>query len=77
MREDPLASVKIPRGEKTVMSYFTYDGKEPLFVMTQKTGSDELYVLYEVEPDGNLKKLSRGSSPIEMEKKHKVVERIR
>lgn len=83
MRVLPLASVtsgrymsvKAPKGEIAWVGYYNREG-DALFILTSKP-SRETYFLYEVQPDGALKKLGRAKEPPELEEKYRVYERLR
>lgn len=62
---------KISKGEKICVKYFKSNG-EQVFVLTSKANSDYFF-LYEVNPDGSMKKLGKSRSPTELEEKFGVV----
>ena len=62
-----------PRGEKVWTSYYN-SSHELLFIVTSKPIRD-CYFLYEVV-DGACKKLGKAKSPLELEEKFKVYERM-
>lgn len=63
-----------PRGERVWTSYYN-SSHELLFIVTSKPTRD-FYFLYEVV-DGAFKKLGKAKSPLELEEKFKVHERMR
>lgn len=63
-----------PRGEQVWTSYYN-SLHELLFIVTSKQTRD-FYFLYEVV-DGAFKKLGKAKSPLELEEKFKVHERMR
>lgn len=63
-----------PRGEQVWTSYYN-SSHELLFIVTSKPIRD-FYFLYEVV-DGAFKKLGKAKSPLELEEKFKVHERMR
>lgn len=63
-----------PRGELVWTSYYNLL-RELLFIVTSKPTRD-FYFLYEVV-DGAFKKLGKAKSPLELEEKFKVHERMR
>lgn len=65
--------MKLPKNEELCTTYFGVDGKE-LFVMTRDLFGIT-YFLYEVIDD-KIKKLGKAPSPIELEKKYSVNEKI-
>lgn len=65
---------KIPSAEIEWTEYFNCD-KIPLFLVTSKESRD-FYFLYEILNDG-FKRLGKAISPIALEEKYKVIERMR
>lgn len=64
-----------PKGEKVWVSYRTENG-ELRFILTSKQQSRDVYFLYEV--DGNsFKKLGKSKSPLELEEKFNVHDKLR
>lgn len=63
-----------PRGEQVWTGYYN-SSHELLFIVTSKPTRD-FYFLYEVV-DGAFKKLGKAKSPLELEEKFKVHERMR
>lgn len=62
-----------PKGEHVWTSYYN-SSHELLFILTSKTARD-FYFLYETD-DGTFKKLGKAKSPLELEEKFKVHERM-
>lgn len=65
--------MKYPRGEIVWVGYHDAGGTLRFFLTSKPTR--EMYFLYEVN-DGTYKKLGKSKSPPELERKHKVNERI-
>lgn len=65
--------MKIPKNEELCTTYCEAGGKE-VFVMTRDLFGIT-YFLYDVS-DGTMKRLGKAASPIELEKKHSVNEKI-
>ena len=63
-----------PRGERVWTSYYN-STHELMFIVTSKPTRD-FYFLYKVV-DGAFKKLDKAKSPLELEEKFKVHERMR
>ena len=64
-----------PKDEKVWVSYRTENG-ELRFILTSKQQSRDVYFLYEV--DGNsFKKLGKSKSPLELEEKFNVHDKLR
>ncbi len=57
-----------PKGETVWMQYHAAGG-ELRYIMTSKTGDRNTYHVYELA-DGAFRKLGRGKSPAELEKKY-------
>ena len=64
---------KIPNNEIAWVEYFNRN-HQPLFLLTSKEARD-FYFLYEVVSDG-YKRLGKAPSPIVLEDKYKVIERM-
>lgn len=77
-KEDPPVekTLKIPKGEESWVGYYNSNG-ERIFLLTSKEGNREWYYLYEVINGTELKKLGKSHSPIELEQKFKVIEKMR
>ena len=71
---DGVYLMRYPRGEIVWIGYYNKDHKL-LFVITSKPARD-YYFLYGVE-NGELKKLGRAKTPIELEAKYKVMDAVR
>lgn len=70
-----MSKPKFPAGERVWVRY--YDAEQKLMlIMTSKTHSRDYYYLYELV-GGEFKKLGKSRSPVELEEKYKVSERIR
>lgn len=67
------AEVKAPRGEELWTTYYNKKGC-PILITTSKVTRD-CYFLYEIA-DMKLTKLGKASSPLELEEKFKVKERM-
>lgn len=65
-----MSSPKYPKGERVWVSYYNAD-HELVFILTSKEPAREYYFLYELA-NGTFKKLGRGQSPKELEKKYSV-----
>lgn len=65
--------MKYPKGEIVWVSYYSTTG-ELKFIITSKQTRD-FYYLYEVT-DGEFKKLGKASSPIKLEEKFNLKERL-
>ena len=65
---------KIPSSEIEWVEYLNREHK-PLFLLTSKESRDS-YFLYEILDDG-YKRIGKASSPIALEEKYKVIERMR
>lgn len=63
-----------PKGEQIWVQYYNHS-RDLLFILTSKEIRD-YYFLYELV-DGKFKKLGKAKSPVELEKKFRVVERMR
>lgn len=63
------------KGEKVWVSYYN-QAHELLFVMTSKELNRDYYFLYECV-NGEFKKLGKARSPLELEEKFKLTERMR
>lgn len=63
-----------PRGERVWTDYYN-SSHELLFIITSKPARD-FYFLYEAV-DGTFKKLGKAKSPVELEEKFQVYERMR
>ena len=70
-----MVIVKCPSGEKIWVSYVNTNG-EPVYIITSKPTRD-YYYLYEVSENGNMRKLGKSKSPIELEEKYNVIERMK
>lgn len=68
-------NIKYPKGETVWVSYQNIKG-EPVCILTSKPTRD-YYFLYEVLSDGTLNKLGKARSPIELEEKFNVRQRMR
>ena len=68
-----FAQIKTPKGEIKRNTY--HIGADPMFLVTQKI-HETAFVLYEISADFTLTKLGQASSPIELEEKYKIYERI-
>ncbi len=64
-----------PKGERIWVRYLNTKD-ELLFYMTTKKDSRDIYCLYEVR-GSELKKLGKAKTPLELEEKHKVYQRMR
>lgn len=64
----------IPEGETVWVSYYGMDGKK-CFMMTSGPYR-EMYFLYAVAPDGAVKKIAESDSPLKLEDKYRILERI-
>ena len=67
-------TIKYPKKETALVTYLNLNN-EPVCVSTRNATSD--YVLYEVLPDGNLNRLGKSRSLLELEKKYRVDDRMR
>ena len=67
--------IKTPKGEQVWVRYNNAKG-ESCCLLTSKT-SREFYFLYEVNTDGNLTRLGKARTPIELEEKFNVPSRMR
>lgn len=65
---------KIPSSEIEWVEYLSREHK-PLFLLTSKEQRD-FYFLYEILDDG-YKRIGKATSPIALEEKYKVIERMR
>ena len=63
-------SIRYPKGETVWVTYHRSDGS-PSFFITSKPARD-YYYLYEVSPDGTVKKLGRAKTPVELEEKYNI-----
>lgn len=69
-----MDKIKYPKGETVCVSY--YNTKHELcFTLTQKIGSD-FYVLYECS-DGKLNKLGKSQSPLDLEEKFQICQKLK
>lgn len=64
-----------PKGERPWVAYYGC-GYSLAFFVTSKTGSRDIYYLYEVS-DGTAKRIGKSKSPRELEEKFQVCEKIR
>ena len=67
-------SMKCPKGEIVWISYFD-SGRVLRFFLTSKPARDMFY-LYEVAEDLTYVKLGKAKSPVDLEAKYNVMERI-
>lgn len=65
----------LKNGEVIWVSYYNRSGSV-IAIMASKPTRD-FYFLYEVSPDGALKKLGRAKTPTELEKKYAIYERMK
>ncbi|MBP5462706.1 MAG: hypothetical protein J6Y20_11385 [Lachnospiraceae bacterium] len=70
-----MGTIKVPALEQAWVTFVDTKG-EPVCVITSKPARD-YYYLYEVGSNGNLKKLGKSRSPVELEEKYGVAERMR
>lgn len=70
-----MKNVTAPSGEIAWVGYYNTDG-DVVCILTSKPARD-FYFLYEVLPDGKLKKLGRAKEPPDLEEKFNVYERMR
>lgn len=64
-----------PKGEIVWASYYDTKGRL-IFFITSKPPRD-YYFLYEISDDGKPNKLGKGKTPIELEKKYSVIQKIK
>lgn len=70
-----MQKLKYPNGERVWVSYYgSYE--YPLFIITSKMESRSYYYLYELTDTG-FKKLGKSRSPIELEIKFDIKNRIK
>lgn len=62
--------IKYPKNEIVFVSYYNAAGT-PIFVLTSKPSRD-VYYMYEVLNSGELKRVGRSKSPIDLEEKFDV-----
>lgn len=62
--------MKVPRNEMVWTQYYDKSGTLR-FLLTAKDGSRDTYIMYE-SVDGELRKVGKGKSPLELEEKFKV-----
>lgn len=65
---------KVSKGERVWCAYYSL-ANVPMFVITSKKDSREVYFIYEFK-DGELKKLGKSKSPGELERKYNVKNKI-
>ncbi len=70
-----MSDIKYPKGEIVWVCYNNRDG-ETRFIVTSKGLDRSAYFLYEIQQDGACKKLGKSRSPIDLEKKFKVLEAV-
>lgn len=75
IRSADADKIKTPKNEVRWVTYCNEAG-DPRFLITSKPTRD-IYFLYEVQNDGSLKRLSRSTSPGELEEEFNVRERFR
>ena len=63
-------TIKYPKGETVWVTYHRPDGF-PTFFVTSKPARD-YYYLYEVSPEGIVKKLGKARTPVELEEKYQI-----
>lgn len=69
-----MGNVSCPKGEIPWVGYYNSNG-DCVCILTSKPSRD-FYYLYEVQPDGSIKKLGKAKEPPELEEKYKVRERM-
>ena len=67
-----MSGLKTPKGERVCVGYYNQGG-ELIFILTVKGGLSDWFYLYEKDGEA-FKKLGKGHSPPELEKKFGVVE---
>jgi len=70
-----MTGIKYPKGERVWVRYYTAQ-QQPLFIMTTKESSRDYYFLYELS-DNEFKRLGKSRSPLELEEKYRLNERLR
>jgi len=70
-----MTKAKYPKGEKVWVSYYSEE-HELMFIITSKEPSRDYYFLYELV-DNEFRRLGKSRSPIELEQKFGVNERLR
>lgn len=70
-----MNGIKCPKGERLWVKYYNHKN-DLMFILTSKEGNRDFYFLYELV-DGDYKKLGKAHSPLEIEEKHNVSNRIR
>lgn len=70
-----MDKIKYPKDE-TVWCCYSTRGGQIRFVVTSKSFDRSAYFLYEVQQDNTCKKLGKSKSPVDLEKKFKIVEAI-
>lgn len=65
--------IKYPKGETVWVTYYASDGS-PVFLMTSPPARD-FYFLYAVSPEGNITKLGKAKTPVELEEKYNTKEK--
>lgn len=70
-----MGKIKCPKGETVWVCYNNRNG-ETMFIVTSKGADRSAYFLYEVQKDNTCKKLGKSRSPVDLEKKFKVLEAV-
>ncbi len=70
-----MGKIKYPKDETVWCCYNNRSG-QTMFVITSKGYDRSAYFLYEVQQDNTCKKLGKSKSPLDLEKKFKVMEAI-
>lgn len=65
---------RLPKGEQVWASCYSANN-ELCYIITSKVNQRDYYYLYNVE-DGELKKLGKARSPLELEEKYEVKEKL-
>jgi len=58
-------TIRYPKGETIWVTYHNTDGV-PIYFISSKP-SREIYYLYEIQPDGSIKKLQKSKSPTDFD----------
>lgn len=70
-----MDKIKYPKDETVWCRYNNRSGRTVFFI-TSKGYDRSAYFLYEVQQDNTCKKLGKSKSPVDLEKKYKVMEAI-
>lgn len=70
-----MGKIRYPKDE-TVWCCYSNKAGRIMFLITSKGFDRSAYFLYEVLQDNTCKKLGKSKSPIDLEKKYKVMEAI-